>query len=857
MHVEVTPRRIDATPGMASEITITVSNTDTVIGGYAIRLLGADPTWVEIPEPEFSLFPDETRSLVARVTVPPGIPAGERRFAVQTRELTPPESSQVEEVVLAVPEARGVRLRVDPVTVTAGRTARYGVLVDNTGNTPLNGQLAATDAESKVRFTFEPATLSLGPGEHAVVDMRASARRPIAGSPVVRVLDLHLDEAPPGTAGPPGARRTKDVGPAPARPGPPLGNATFLQRSVVSRGLLSLLGLLAALSVFALVITLAMSKIVGQSTADRNLALEIAAAQDAAADGTGSSSVAGTVILLTSRAPVEGVTVNVYDVSDTESPIATKATGADGTYRIGDLPAGDYKLTFRGAGFVPLWYPQALNVDDAKVVKLKPGASQAGLDVTLGGVPASISGTVVGDDVSAATLTLRKPNTVVTTTPGSADDATVKSVPIGSDGTFTLTDVPSPSVYDLVVTKTGYATSTQRIDVSAGEAREDVTITLRKGDGIISGTVGSATGPLGNVSLTATSGQTTVSTVSVTKGATGAFMLRGLPTPGSYTVVARRPGYAAQTLTLTLSEGQKLTGVSITLSTSSGSLTGTVELSSDQTAAPGVAVTITDGKQTVQTVTQSEVGSAGIWEVGSLAVPATYTITFTRSDLESQTVSVSLDASGNITPGSQGATIDPTGIRVQMRSATAVVYGDITQYLEKDSSVTRRAGEVTVQLTSGSSTYTVTTATVPTEKAGSYRFEGLPPGTYTATVSRNGVSPISEIITLVAGEEREYNQALQAAASISGHVLGASGNGVGAGWTVELFRASSYPGTVYRSTTTVEGGAYSFGDLDAPETYIIQARPTRGSTPAGSLTVQLLPSYQLTDRDIRTRISDD
>ena len=59
----------------------------------------------------------------------------------------------------------------------------------------------------------------------------------------------------------------------------------------------------------------------------------------------------------------------------------------------------------------------------------------------------------------------------------------MQKVPVGADGTFTLTNVPSPNVYELVVTKTGYATSTLQLDVAGGEARTGVELTLRKGDG--------------------------------------------------------------------------------------------------------------------------------------------------------------------------------------------------------------------------------------------------------------------------------------------------------------------------------------------------------------------------------------
>ncbi|WGL52106.1 carboxypeptidase-like regulatory domain-containing protein [Nocardioides sp. BP30] len=936
--VDVSPRRFTVMPGVPQQIQVTVTNTGDVIGGYALRILGADPGWVETTDQTFSLFPEESRTLSVAVTVPQGIPAGERRIAVQLRELTPPEHSSIDEVVLVVPDAPALQVRADPMAQQTGRSARFSLLVDNTGNTLVRGRLAGTDAEGKVRFAFSPADLTLAPGEHAVVDLKARARQPFFGQPAVRSLSFFLDPpegsrvvvvpapvAKPGTAGTPaggepdpGRRkrrrgRAKQLSLTPERDTPALANATLIQRPLVGRGSLSLLGLLVAVTVFAVVITLALSKIVGQSAADRDLALQIASAGDGSST-SGTSSMAGTVRLLTSGTPVPGVAVTVYGAADTNTPLATTATGDNGTYTVGDLPAGDYKLTFRGAGFVQLWYPQALEASNATTVTLTANQQHGGLDVSLGGVPATVSGTVKGDDVSNATLTLRTPGgstgtaatgtgstgTTGTSAAGStgttgtsaarrathptyaaartgvtAADATlapppgtgtgtgsntastggstdpyagaiVTTVPIGADGTFTLANVPSPSVYEVEVSKPGYATSTQLIDVSAGETRTDLDITLRKGDGLISGTVNSTAGPLGDVTLTATSGQTTVTTISLDKAdgtnAKGSFVLRSLPTPAQFTIVATADGYASQTMSVSLAAGQSLTGVSLTLGRSSGSLSGTVTLSPSGDPAAGVGVLVTDGSQTIQTATQSSGKAVGTWRVDGLALPGTYTLTFARSDLASHTLSVSLDADGNITPASIGPGITTSGISVALHPSTAVLYGVVKQ---KGSTGASAIGEATVQLSSGTSSYTVTTASVPASSAGAYRIEDIPPGTYTVSVSLGGVTPTSSIVKLAAGDVTAYNPKLEPAASITGTVVNASGATLGPGYVVELYQADAYPNTVYRSTTTRSDGTFSFTNVDAPQTYVIQVRPTSGSAPTGTTTLQLAASQAL------------
>jgi 5-hydroxyisourate hydrolase-like protein (transthyretin family) len=844
MRVDVTPRRADVQPGLPIPLVVTITNTGTVIGGYAIRVLGADPGWVDLDASDVSLFPEESRTVVATLMVPAGIPAGVRRIAVQVRELSAPYGSTVAEVDLHVPDAEAVQLRVDPLTVTAGRRATFSVIVANSGNTTLNRRMAGDDAEGKVRFEFEPDVVRLAPGEHAVLDMRARARRPFAGSPVVRVLGLYLDAAAddPIFPGPdPDQDLARDERNA-------LANATFIQRPVLSRGPISLIGLLAAATVFAIVITIALSRLVGQSAADRDLALQVAAARNVSAT-SGTSGMAGTVRLLTSGAPVAGVAVNAFTADNTTTPIASTATDAKGAYAFTNLAAGQYKLSFRGAGFVQLWYPGAATDSDATTVTLVESQQQAGLDVRLGGIPASIGGTVTGDDVSAATLYLKTigTNAAASASTTSSDDggAIVRTVPIGADGTFALSDVPSPSVYQLVVSKAGYATSSQRIDIGAGETRSGVQIRLLKGDGLISGHINSAVGELGGVTITATAGQSTVSTVSLTSDDVGAFTLRGLPTPGSFTVVASKDGYASQTLTLTLSAGQKLTGVAVTLGKSSGTLSGSVSTMPDGQPAAGVTVTVTDGQLTVQTVTQSA-GTPGAWTAGGLPLPGTYTVTFSRSDLAAQTVAVALDANGNITPGSQGATVSGNTITVQLQSSTATVLGTISQPAQAGAAPAA-LGEATVTLNSGASSYTTTSASVGSR--GAYRLERIPPGTYTLTVnSSSGTSPRSRVVILSAGQTVRQNVELAAPAALSGRVVGTSAadNVPRVGWTVTLYLATKYPSVATATViSAAPDGSFSFSDIDAGN-YIIEVRPTPGSVPTTSRTITVKASQQVT-----------
>lgn len=837
MRLDVEPRRLLAAPSAPVVLTAIITNTSALIAGYAVRVLGADPSWVDVEDPAPRLFPDETVAVPITVVLPERVPAGDRRVAVQVRDLTDATTIAVEEVVLDVPPVPRTTVRLDPPTVTAGSGADFAVHVHNEGNTVHRGRILARDPEAHTTFTFDPAEFTLPPGENVALAMHAAARRPWVGDPVLRPFELRLDgpSAPPEDA-------------------PPAAAGVFVQKPRFSRGLLGLLGLLLAVSVFAVVITVALSSVVGRSAADRDLALQVVQAR-LASTSTGTSTLEGTVLDLATGAGVGGVSVEAFG-DDPGNPIVTVATADDGSFSLSPLPAGDYTLRVRGAGFDEVWYPAAATHDEAEPVTVQEGRTVSGLSVLVGGVPATVSGTVVGDDVAGAMLTVQMPldtpplEGAVPPEPGeapSADGAVVRTVPIGAEGTFELADLPSPAVYDLVVAKQGFASSTQRVDLAAGENRSGVQLALLVGDGSITGTVSGRGGPVGGASVVASTGQVTVETVTLTQGAqAGTFVLRGLPTPGNYTVVVSAEGYSTATLNLTLTQTQQLTGVAVVLGSDQVSLSGTVGVTGGDP--DGVSVTVSDGALTVQTVTRST-APAGAWHVTDLRVPSTYTITFSRADLESQVLSVSVDAFGTVTAGAPSA----DAVDVTMRPAAARLVGVVSQRSAEGG--VQPVGNVRVTVSSGVQERVVHSASTPSGSVGRYVVENLPPGTYTVTFARSGTRSTSMIVELDAAESRDLSPVLVAPAGVFGTVTRADG-GNAAGLTVLLYRAAEYgtPAGPLTTTTTGTGGAYDFADVDAPEHYIVEVRTSPDGTVLGTSEPVTLEASDQTRVDITVAI---
>ena len=241
MRVEVNPRTAVSAPGKPSVFTIQVFNTEPLISGHRIRVLGADTEWTSLDKEQLSLFPDATGVAVLAVTFPSGSPAGTRRITVEVSEITEPYSVQVVDLDLEVPPAPALTIKLDPVSTSAGRHGSLTAIVSNTGNVTQAVALTGRDDEAQVAFSFTPAEMSLVPGESRAVNVGVAARRPLTGSPKVRPFTVTLS------------------GDAPTEAPPAQAFASFLQKAWLTRGHLALIGLLVAATVFAAVIAVTLA----------------------------------------------------------------------------------------------------------------------------------------------------------------------------------------------------------------------------------------------------------------------------------------------------------------------------------------------------------------------------------------------------------------------------------------------------------------------------------------------------------------------------------------------------------------------------------------------------------------------
>ena len=263
MHVATWPPSIDVSPGEPATFIVTITNASTMIDAYRSQVFGIDPEWVTVEPARLSLFPHDVENVMVTIALPVDYPAANRTLAISVRSENDPDEFALDQVQLSVQPLSTAAVTIDPVVVTAGKTAVFGVVVTNQGNAPISARAIATDPEDTAKFVFEPAVLAVPAGRTEVVRVSAAGGRAWFGQPRARVFKLGVEAD----------RRIEAV-------------ATFIQRPRIGRWMLSLLGLLLAAAVFAAVLSRTFNQVVDEAAVDDGI-IENALSRDAAGGALG------------------------------------------------------------------------------------------------------------------------------------------------------------------------------------------------------------------------------------------------------------------------------------------------------------------------------------------------------------------------------------------------------------------------------------------------------------------------------------------------------------------------------------------------------------------------------------------
>lgn len=897
VRADLTATEVRIGPGEQGQVDVEVTNVSEVIRAYRVDVLGLDPTWVTVSGGDLELFPGERRSATILLDLPAAFPAGRRRVAIEVSEPNDPAAADgsgvIVELDVVVARRDEITFGVEPASMTVGAEGTFVVTPVNAGNATIDLQLSAADPERKVQVAFDPPVPRLLPGERGIVRATARGPRPWFGMPLVRVIEFR----------------------ARAGDSEAFSAAALIQTPRFSRRLVTLAGLVAVATLFAFVIFLSFSSVADLSAQNEALLKQSLGEDQPVGVRIEPSSVTGRVTSTTGGG-IDGASVELYSMVNPLVPMKTTVTDAEGLFRFGSLAPDTYFVRFQVAGFGESWFRRGTNISDATPLELVAGEDLGEVDVMLGGQPGSIVGTVVGEDVAGALVVAQIPGSSFEGSQLAPVASRLAAAEVDATGAFILDGLPTPAAYEVVVTKSGFAPQVRTIALDPGEVRRDLEILLRRGGGVIAGRVVDGQGtPIGGAVLVVSDGQTEVRTRTLSEAeALGTFDVRELPTPGTYSLTVETEGFFTETQTIVLGQDQQLTGRTVRLTASLGSVTGRVV---DTTGAPlgGITVTVLGPGLRVTTETLSTpvgfvpsdvppsaldasgqyLAQAGTWRISGLPVPGAYTVSFSAPGQRTQSVSVELTAGAGSVRSGVNATLDPSTGTVSGRVFEATVpsgnqAASVTQRVLAGGTATLTTAlghglavgdavtvsgvgapfngthRVTAVATSTTFSFAVTGADVaagpvspagqaarpisgvdgvvvtlrsttvtrtlrpddqPLSRHGTYRFDGVPPGAYTLTITRPGASTQTILVNtanLARFSDLDRRVILGRPATVTGRVRPFSGfpDLAPRRYAVRVFDANAIGVPLVPEVLTGFDGRFTVAGLPAPGRYVFE-----------------------------------
>ncbi len=689
---------IDATPGEPLAVVVDLTNPLTTASRFQIRVVGAAAEWAGTAQITDWLEPGARTAVELTVVLPLGFPTGDHLLGIESVPLnadgTPSPDQTLRRVadltisvgslagLHAVLEPRNVtgrrRLsltRLDPRTYRRGlrpsraRNGRAVISLRNRSFEPIHVSLSATSPGEEVAISFDQTETVIEPGRIVGVQAKVRASRPLWGRTRRRPFTVI-------------ARST--------------GHQIYLegshsQTAWIRPGALKGVGILTVFALWAGTLALVYDRVI-QEDAPADTA-EQAGADGGTSDGTdGNGSDDGAGGNGSGGAGGEGEEASVRDLSISAAPV--EASG-----QVSAREPQGVRVRIRSVSLVDEISP------DATLVSAPPGSNTRGVKL-LGRRGGMIYNRIVPAEVSTTT-----------------DD----------EGRWAVAGLSGPGFFEVRFTKPGYATRAYVVEMPEDGSPISLDTELVAGDGSISGVVLGRNGALGDVDITITDGTLTFATTTPTTGAVGSWSVEGLTTPGTYLVTARRRGYATATELVRLGGGQAATGVNMTLSKGTGTITGMIR----STAGPLNDITITasgeDVERTTTSLTQNPVGTFSLPE---LPRPGIYTLTVSAEGWLTQTMEVRLDG-------------DETEANISMVARTGIAYGRVTD--------TTGAGLGGVGITAVSEDFTYKNTTAPD---GQFELVGLEPGSYVIEFNSFEHHTGSSLITIGSGTLREVNVSL-------------------------------------------------------------------------------------------------
>ena len=560
------------------------------------------------------------------------------------------------------------------------------------------------------------------------------------------------------------------------------------------------------------------------------------------------ASVSGTVTDATARQPAAGVAVTLLDSNGAQAGFAT--TAGDGTYTIGGLSAGSYRVRFADAGQTPAYttqfYNGAASLAAATAVPLTAGQAASGIDAAMhggGGVEGTVTDATSHQPISGVQVAL-----------SSSQGGASASFSTDSSGHYFAAGLPAGGYTVSFVDPSGGHSQQFYNGRSTPDTADTVTVTSGQTAHNIDGALSAVAHISGTVTDAPTHNPAAGVFVeiddstgsfagSVTTGADGTYTVGGL-VAGSYTVSFRGgaggnylPQYyngkssqgSADPVTVTA--GQTRAGINAALTTG-GVISGTVSDAQTGTGADGAQVTVYDSSGSY--VASGLAAANGTYSIGGLAA-GSYRVAFSGGGANASYISSYYNGKSTL------ASADP--VTVTVGHTTAGINGTL-----------QRNGAIAGTVTDGPLAAPLPGANVDVydsggndvgstqaDAAGQYVVTGLAPGSYHVGFTASGyadqyftgkptLASANSVTVAIGQTTQNIDATMQRGGVVEGTVTG-SGNVPLAGVSVEVMNVAT---DQILATTTDVDGSYAIGGL-GPGTYGTGFFPAAG--------VNYLPQY--------------
>ena len=166
---------VTADPGGETSCSIRLRNTGKVVDQVLLDVIGDAQPWSTVEPAQLNLLPGT--DAVARVVFRPprsgAVPAGMVPFAVRAMSQEDPDGSTIEEGTVEDNPFFDLKAVLVPGTARGRRLARYQIVVENEGNTPVHAAVSVSDPDRLLEFRVKPDTLVTHPGTATFVRLQA------------------------------------------------------------------------------------------------------------------------------------------------------------------------------------------------------------------------------------------------------------------------------------------------------------------------------------------------------------------------------------------------------------------------------------------------------------------------------------------------------------------------------------------------------------------------------------------------------------------------------------------------------------------------------------------------------------